>query len=240
LKWTRSSQSAPDPLAPGEPGFAHRGLHGPDIPENSLPAFAAAIESGIGIETDLRLTADDRIVLFHDADSTRMCGSPAAIGRSTLDSLARLRVAGQPIPTLPDLFRLADGRVPLLLEVKVDGDLWRWVPALQRELAGYAGPFAVMSFDPRLARLLKTNMPHVRRGLLIEADLPPFRRRVYLGIAAPQFLAIEQPAVGSAWAQQARQRLPVYAWTIRSPDERAQAEVHSDALIWEGDGRPRI
>jgi hypothetical protein len=34
--------------------------------------------------------------------------------------------------------------------------------------------------------------------------------------------------------------MPVYSWTIRSESERAQAAVHADALIWEGDGRPRI
>jgi len=34
--------------------------------------------------------------------------------------------------------------------------------------------------------------------------------------------------------------MPVYSWTIRTAEERRQAEVQADALIWEGDGRPRI
>jgi glycerophosphoryl diester phosphodiesterase len=66
----RSSRSRPDPLDPGPLGFAHRGLHfGSAVPENSLEAFHEALELGAGIECDLRLTADDRIVLFHDADT---------------------------------------------------------------------------------------------------------------------------------------------------------------------------
>src|SRR3954447_25306140 len=89
-KWMRLSPSGPDPLDPGPAGFAHRGLHyGSDFPENSLVAFAAALELGAGIECDLRLTADGRILVFHDADAWRMCGSPMKIGGSTLADLAR-------------------------------------------------------------------------------------------------------------------------------------------------------
>jgi hypothetical protein len=96
-----------------------------------------------------------------------------------------------------------------------------------------------MSFDPRLPRLIRTNMPEVRRGLLVKADLPPLRRRLSLRLADPQFVAVEREALGRPWVQRLRKRSPVYGWTIRTPAERAQAEVHADALIWEGDGRPR-
>jgi hypothetical protein len=34
--------------------------------------------------------------------------------------------------------------------------------------------------------------------------------------------------------------MPVYSWTIATAEQRAQAEVHADALIWEADGRPGI
>src|SRR5690349_17458563 len=163
-KWTRSSPSAADPLDPGAAGFTHRGLHhGTEFPENSLIAFAAALERGAGIECDLRLTADNQILVFHDADARRLCGSPMRIGASNLAELARLRIGEQPIPTLKSLFALVGGRAPILLEAKVDRDIWRWIPALRRELAGYDGAFGVMSFDPRVSRLLKTNLPSVRR-----------------------------------------------------------------------------
>lgn len=236
----RSSPSVADPLDPGLAGFAHRGLHdGSAFPENSLVAFAAALELGAGIETDLRLTADGEIVLFHDKDAWRMCASPIRIHESRLADLARLKVGDHPIPTLSSLLELVAGRVPLLLEAKIDGDIWRWVPALRRAIEGYRGPFAVMSFDPRLPRLLKTNMPAVRRGLLVQADLPLLKRRSYLTLADPQFVAVECEALGCPWVSRIRRRMPVYGWTIRTAAERAQAEVQAHALIWEDDGRPR-
>jgi len=237
----RSSPSGSDPLDPGPVGFAHRGLHsGPAFPENSLIAFAAALERSAGIECDLRLTRDNRIVVFHDADAWRMCASPMRIGASTLGELARLRVGEHPIPTLESLLQMVGGRVPLLLEIKVENDIWRWAPALRSALKGYAGPFGVMSFDPRIPRLMKTNLPEIRRGLVVRASLLPLRRTAAMWLAAPQFLAVDRKALSERWVARARGRMPVYSWTIRTAADRAQAAVQADALIWEADGRPRI
>lgn len=235
----RSSRSGPDPLDPGPQGFAHRGLHhGPGFPENSLIAFAAALEIGAGIECDVRLTADDRILVFHDFDARRMCNSALVISRSTHAELSHLRVGSEPIPTLESLLALVDGRVPLLLEIKVEGDIWRWIPALRKALGEYRGPHGVMSFDPRISRLLKTKYPRVRRGLVIRDGLPIARRRLALWLADPDFLAVDRKALAKSWVARERERMPVYSWTIRGPRQRAQAEVHADALIWEADGRP--
>jgi glycerophosphoryl diester phosphodiesterase len=230
---------APDPLDPGPIGFAHRGLHyGSGFPENSLIAFAAALELGAGIECDLRLTADDQVVVFHDTDAWRLCASPLRIGQASLKELGRLRLGGQPIPTLGALLELVAGRVPLLLEVKVADDVWRWVPALRRDLAGYHGSFGVMSFDARIPRLLKTNLPEIRRGLVIKDKLSPSKRWLWTWLASPQFLAVEVAAVGKPWVARARERMPVYSWTVRTPEQRRTASVHADAPIWEADGRP--
>jgi len=235
----RSSRSVADPLDPGPAGFAHRGLHyGAQFPENSLIAFAAALELGAGIECDLRLTADDQVVVFHDSDAWRLCASPLRIGASSLAELARLRVGDGPIPTLAGLLAMVAGRVPLLLEVKVDRDIWRWIPALRGVLAGYQGRYGVMSLDPRLPRLLKTNWPSVCRGLVAKGTLPPLRRWLWMRVASPDFVAVERTAIERRWVARARARMPVYCWTVRTPAQREQARVHSDALIWEADGRP--
>jgi len=234
-----SSRSGTDPLDPGPKGFAHRGLHyGAQFPENSLIAFAAALELGCGIECDLRLTADNQVLVFHDADAWRMCASPLRIGGSTLAELGRLRLGEGPIPTLTRVLELVAGRVPLLLEVKVDGDFWRWAPALRAALSNYDGPFGIMSFDPALGRKLKTNWTTVRRGLVVRDGLPAWKRKLAMWLADPQFLAVDRAALEQPWVAKARDLMPVYSWTIRDAAEREQARVHADALIWEADGRP--
>lgn len=59
--------------------WAHRGLHDKKrgIPENSFPAFRAAIEAGDGIELDVHLTKDGQVVVFHDDTFERICGRRA-------------------------------------------------------------------------------------------------------------------------------------------------------------------
>ena len=138
-----------------------------------------------------------------------MCASPMRIGQSSLKDLARLRVGEHPLPTLKSLLTLVQGRVPLLLEIKVEDDIWRWVPALKRELAGYHGPFGVMSFDPRISRLLKTNMPAWKRGLVVRDGLAAIKRRTALWLADPEFVAVDRAALGKPWVARVRERMPV-------------------------------
>ena len=203
-----------------------------------MAAFRAAIAANVGIECDLRLTSDHKIVVFHDSDTWRLCGHSLMIGDTSCAGLQRLMVGDDPIPRVEDMLALVDGEVPLLLEVKVEADIRYWVPALKKALANYRGKHGVMSFDPRISRLLKLAHPRVRRGLVIRDDLAPVRRRVAMAVADPHFVAVERTALGKSWVAAARDRMPVYSWTIRGPQQRLQAQVHADALIWEADGGP--
>ena len=214
-------------------------MHGaPPFVENSRHAFLAAIEAGAGIECDVRMTADERLVVFHDGDAMRLCGGDQVIAESTLADLGGLRVGGAPIPTLDELLALVADRVPLLVEVKIDRRSWRYGPALVRALGHYRGRVGVMSFDPRLSRWLKVNAPTVRRGLVIADRLSPLRRWVAMALADPQFVAVDVAALGKPWVAAVRRRVPVYSWTIRGRDQRMVAASFADALIWEADGRP--
>ena len=148
----RSSRSATDPLDPGPRGFAHRGLHGAGVPENSLAAFRAALDLGAGIECDVRLSADGEVVVFHDHDLRRLCASALAV-ESTLASILaaqRLYDSGEHIPMLGQLLELAAGRAPLLIELKCrGGNASSLSAAVAAKLADYAGPVGVMSFEPK-------------------------------------------------------------------------------------------
>ena len=65
-----------------------------------------------------------------------------------------------------------------------------------------------------------------------------WRGRMAIALADPHFISVERIALGKSWVARQRERKPVYSWTIGEPQQRAQAEVHADALIWEADGRP--
>lgn len=84
------------------------------MPENSLPAFRAAAEAGYAVEMDVHLTADDRLVVFHDDTLERMCGVQGVIDDFTLAELRALRLGKTEcvIPTFAEALEALGGRVP--------------------------------------------------------------------------------------------------------------------------------
>ena len=74
--------------------YAHRGLWNEKVPENSLAAFELAVRAGYGIELDIQLTRDGRIVVFHDVTLRRMCGVDRRLCDLTLAELKTLRLLG--------------------------------------------------------------------------------------------------------------------------------------------------
>ena len=101
--------------------IAHRGLHAlPDAPENSLAAFAAAVDAGYPIELDVRLLADGRVAVFHDHDLVRLTGVTGPLEARSAGDLRPLRLLGtdERIPLLPEVLDRVAGRIPLLVEIK--------------------------------------------------------------------------------------------------------------------------
>lgn len=226
--------------------FAHRGLHGQGRVENSPSAFAAAIAAGHGIECDVRKSRDGRAIVFHDAELDRLAeasGPVEALDVATLTA-TRLRGSTDCIPTLRDLLAQVGGAVPLLIEVKTDPA--RSVAALclavRRELEGYLGQVAVMSFDPRVCQWFRRLAPHVVRGLVVtEKNARTLsgrvRRHRQLWQARPDFLAYDVRDLPSPFATAQRGRgLPVLTWTVNSAVLRQRARDHADSPIAEGDG----
>ena len=239
----RSSRSATDPLDPGPAGFAHRGLHGPGVPENSIAAFRAALDVGAGIECDVRLSGDGEVMIFHDHDLRRLCASALAVESTTANILTAQRLfdSGEHIPTLGQLLELVDGRAPLLIEMKCrGGNAPRLSAAVADRLADYDGPVGLMSFEPKAVRWFARHRPHMRRGLVISERASAFDRWRGMTVAKPHFIAVDIAALGRPWVAKARPKHWLYSWTIRTPEQRQTVQVHADAPIWECDGRPRI
>ena len=69
--------------------IAHRGLfdNESEAPENSIPAFQRAVQQGYGIELDVQLTTDNRLVVFHDETLQRMCGFDKKLTDCSYDEL---------------------------------------------------------------------------------------------------------------------------------------------------------
>jgi len=239
-----SQRRAPDWLTAWE--YAHRGLHSAGVAENSRAAAEAAIAAGMGIECDIQMSRDNVPLVFHDWELDRLTGQRGQIAARPADELCQIALldTADTIWRLTELLELVAGRVPILIEVKSHPAfaLPQACIAIARALADYAGPFAVMSFDPRMGEWFARHAPEMPRGLVITDTLDhgyksAWRARRALERAAPDFLAADVRDVPNAltdlWRETGR---PLLTWTVRTAELRAQALAHADALIAEGPG----
>lgn len=235
--------------------YAHRGLWDDKIPENSLPAFELAAREGYGIELDIRLCADGRIMVFHDASLRRMCGSDRRFGELTYAQLRTLSLAGtkEKIPTLGEVLALVAGRVPLLIEVKSENGDIALCKKAAKLLDDYPGPFCVESFDPLVLRWFKNYRPRYARGQLVargrtKGDLPLRDRLLRLALSSmlfnvlsrPDFIAVDKGCQGNISFKicTALFRAKAFVWTVRTPDEYRVVKSGGKHAIFENI-RPR-
>ena len=229
--------------------YAHRGLHGNGIPENSCTAFRLAVEAGYGIELDLQTTKDGEVVVFHDGTMKRMCGESVSGGVSdyTLAELSEMRLAetDEKIPTFAEVLALVDGKVPLCIEIKNDGDGIDTVRRALALLAEYEGRYCIESFNPLIIRYVKKHAPHIVRGVLSQRFFKhkEYRKPLYflLGILAlnflakPDFIAFNGHDAASLPLRYAR-KCGAYtlAWTVASEEDEAYVRSHGfDSVIFE-------
>lgn len=241
--------------------IAHRALH--DVadgrPENSRAAIRAAVAAGYGIEIDLQASRDGRAMVFHDYDLRRLTDESGPVAQRDAAELAGIALRGgdEGIPTLREVLALVAGRVPLLIEVKdqngqmgpVDGRLER---AAAADLAGYAGPVAVMSFNPHSVAQMARLAPDIPRGLvtcaydetnwpLLRAETRARLRKIpdYDDVGAA-FISHQHDDLRAARVADLRGRgAVVLCWTIRSEAAEQVARAQAHNITFEG-YRPAI
>lgn len=152
--------------------IAHRGLYTKDqkIPENSLLAFKLAIEHGYSIEFDVNVLKDGTVLSFHDGTLKRICGIDQRLSDLTYDDIKDLRLfrTNEKIPTIDDVLNLVKGKVPLLIELKPNGNVTLLCESLMKSLIHYQGQYAIFSFHPKVVYWFKKHHPQVIRGQIAE------------------------------------------------------------------------
>lgn len=227
--------------------IAHRGYHDikTGIPENSIPAFKKAINSGYTIELDVHLTKDNKIVVFHDTSLKRICGVDKVIEECTYDELLKynLNDTKYKIPLLKEVLNLIDGKVGLLIEIKIG----KFNGSLEKELTkcldSYNGKFAVQSFNPSSILWFKKYRNNYIRGLLSSdfknnSDINDLKKNIAKSLVADvilktDFIAYDIKALPSIYVENKRKRKLVLGWTVRNKEDYETAIKYCDNLICE-------
>lgn len=225
---------------------AHRGLHdeAQGIPENSIPAFRRAAEAGKAIEFDVHITADDKLVVFHDEQLQRMTGVPGNIEEWSLADLRKLRLQHTEygIPTLDEVLETVGGRVPLLIEIKnyKAANVGRLESLLKERLERYEGEFILESFNPEVLVWLHRHAPHFIRGQLGNLSEENRGFKFYSGhlmfnpLAKPDFIAFQASKIDYRLRMTCKKKkIPLFGWTVRTEEELARARRLCDGIIYE-------
>lgn len=220
--------------------IAHRGLFDQKLaPENSLESFKRAVGAGYGIELDVQLTSDGKLVVFHDESLKRMCGVDLKLWNCSYSELGQYYLSGssEKIPTFDNVLKIINGKVPLVIEIKTTGDCIKTAEALSKSMKNYSGVYCIESFDPRVLHWYRKHFPQVLRGQLSTnywfSNLKkPFYMKVVMTnlltnfYTKPDFIAYNYKYAHQLSLQICRNfyHTELVAWTIQSPEALKQAE----------------
>jgi glycerophosphoryl diester phosphodiesterase len=233
---------------------AHRGLHDASagVIENTPAAFAAAVAANYAIECDLQISADGEAMVHHDDALGRLTEGSGRLDDMSSAELRRVAFKGTTdrMISVGELCEVVAGRVTLVIELKSGrADDQRLAKRAAAVLSGYAGPAAVMSFDPAQIVPLRTCAPLLTRGIVAQRRSGHFEREQVSArgkrafaygrdalLAHPQFIAYAVKDLPAALPLAARHicGLPLLTWTVRGVDDRQRAARWADQMIFEG------
>ena len=230
--------------------YAHRGLHGEGVPENSMEAFRKAVELGFGAELDVHLMKDGNLAVIHDSSLKRTAKADVFVEDLTNEELTAYTLEnGERIPLLEEVLELFCGKTPLIVELKAErGNHNALSEAVAKVLDAYEGDFCIESFDPRVVRWFKKNRPQVCRGQLSynflkskKSNLPFWQRfmmsKLWVNcMGYPDFVAygfFDRDDISLRFCRDV-QKMQIVYWTIRNRRGLDEAVRLGGICIFEG------
>jgi len=234
---------------------AHRGGFYDNITmaEQCLKVFELAANKGYALEMDTQFIKDGNIAIFHHPtlDSQRLIGKELNIRELSTEQLKDVKlITGETIPTLSEVLKLINGKVPLLIEIKTDRKATKkqceLIVSMMKE---YKGDFAIQSFDFRVLKWFKQNAPEVIRGLLVSVWSKRSTQAIYRPKTAliryvtrnmwfaksvkPNFISYEADFLPNKKMQKKFPGVPVLGWIISNETQFKKAAPYVNNIIFE-------
>ncbi|MEE0399173.1 MAG: glycerophosphodiester phosphodiesterase family protein, partial [Christensenellales bacterium] len=189
------------------------------------------------------------VAVHHDNSLKRVCGKDVKIESLTSEQLKDypMTLGGEIIPTLPEMLKLVDGKVPILIELKT---LCGWrnnslAKAVLRDLKDYPykDVIALQSFDPFAVKWCRKHQSEYPFGQLAsgvgeKGKTPKFLNDlmghlVVNKLSKPMFTSYDVNSAPNEYIAKTRESMPVFAWTIRNEKDLEKARAYADNIIFE-------
>ena len=136
--------------------IAHRGVTRNDQ-ENTFPAYHQAFSEGAdGLEIDVRLSKDEKPIIFHDEDTSRLFKKNLEIKNTTFFELKALGNNENRIPLLDEVLDFLPQNKECFIEIKSDADTVPFLDKLRIEKKN----ITFLSFDKNVVLALKKRFPN--------------------------------------------------------------------------------
>ena len=223
--------------------WAHRGASALKA-ENTLPAFEEAVRAGAdGIELDVQLSADNRLVVIHDEKTDRTTRESGWVHQLTSDKLRSMNAAAfrkelEPakIPFLEEVFELLKP-TNLIINVELKNGLIQ-APGMEQMLwqlaqdTGMQERIIFSSFNHYSIRTLLELTPKARYNLLYQCGIvDPWLYAARVGVQAihPYAGNLQIPGLISDCHDN---DIAVHVWTVNdSKKMELAAQLGTDAII---------
>lgn len=216
--------------------IAHRGASG-ITPENTLVAFRKAIEIGVdAIELDLHGTADNQIVVMHDATLDRTTNLKGLIKETTLDKIKQADAGswfspefeGEPVPTLAEVLTWADKKTISVLEIK-NASITQLVVEKVCEM-DMLNQAIIISFDYSAIKTVRSIEPRISTGWLIgshNGNTCPIQLCNQLSSIGSSLLNVHHQPITPEFTYEVRRRgITLWCWTVDDIDRMRELQAY--------------
>jgi len=228
--------------------IAHRGVPFKQ-PENTLPSFQAAIDSGAdALELDITISAVGELVVIHDDTLTRTTAGEGFVSHMTAQQLAEIpveingkRFPDCHIPTLTEVLNLVGKKLRLNIEIKPFFPVWK-AQELQHSLLmmikelkrrRILGQTIISSSNFFILEYLRSLDDAIRIGLIYQRPITDYDP-VYVCklLDAKSFHPYHRQVTQEMLDEMHALDVRVYTWTVnREPDMKRLTEMGIDGMF---------
>ena len=219
--------------------YAHRGLFdNKKIVENTIGSFKRALLDNLNIELDIRVTKDNKIIVFHDDNVKRLTGIDRLVKDMTYEELSNVKLLNttDKIPLLEDVLNLVSGRVTLLIELK-ESFSKNILKELNKLLLDYNGKVLLQSFNPIIIRKMAlTSLKRYKMGILLTNDYNGFKKTlydtfIYKYLIKQKYISFISSPKELVLKVKEESLKELFMWTIKTKEEFIKYKKYSNNLI---------
>ena len=204
--------------------IAHRGIYNNiTIMENTLESIMYAVKNNITVEVDVRLTKDNKIILFHDDEGGRLLKLKDKINTLTKEELDYICSFG--IPTLDIVLDNINDKVPIIIDVKEDNKIIR--NELINILNKYKGRVAIQSF------IYDAVIFYKKKGFITGLLISDKKNKNYLNKELNvDFLSIKYNMLDKIQIKLLKERYYIIGWTIDNRNDAMEyIKLYNNLII---------